>query len=428
MLKKIRIKIAILISTSCFSIILLMSSILLYSSYNQIFSNAMSEFKLQTTQLTYDISDIPNFNAEKLINYQNNKNICIFIYENQQLTNFSQKFSNKSMIDFSKAILNDNYNVAQKNLETEYINHTEFDAGKKLNNYFYSIILYPGKNSETEIIIISMLNKENSLFINQIKKLSLITGISFVVMFILAFILAGYILRPVKKSQEQQTRFIASASHEIRNPVNTIISALEASEKGTPEDHYYFCNIAKKEGKRLSLLTEELLTIASSNNGSLVYNISDCELDSIIIDCYEAFYAPAKKKNINFNIELPQENVPKFKADPERIKQVINIFLSNAVYFTKDNGDITLSYSFDNEWHKIIVSDNGPGITDEEKEHIFEAFYRADSSGNSTSHFGLGLSIAKGIIDHHNGFIKVENNKPCGTIFIITFPISSEKK
>ena len=72
-----------------------------------------------------------------------------------------------------------------------------------------------------------------------------------------------------------------------------------ASEKGTPEDHYYFCNIAKKEGKRLSLLTEELLTIASSNNGSLVYNISDCELDSIIIDCYEAFYAPAKKKNIN---------------------------------------------------------------------------------------------------------------------------------
>ena len=405
-----------------------MSSILLYSSYNQIFSNAMSEFKLQTTQLTYDISDIPNFNAEKLINYQNNKNICIFIYENQQLTNFSQKFSNKSMIDFSKAILKDNYNVAQKNLETEYINHTEFDAGKKLNNYFYSIILYPGKNSETEIIIISMLNKENSLFINQIKKLSLITGISFVVMFILAFILAGYILRPVKKSQEQQTRFIASASHEIRNPVNTIISALEASEKGTPEDHYYFCNIAKKEGKRLSLLTEELLTIASSNNGSLVYNISDCELDSIIIDCYEAFYAPAKKKNINFNIELPQENVPKFKADPERIKQVINIFLSNAVYFTKDNGDITLSYSFDNEWHKIIVSDNGPGITDEEKEHIFEAFYRADSSGNSTSHFGLGLSIAKGIIDHHNGFIKVENNKPCGTIFIITFPISSEKK
>ena len=399
-----------------------MSSILLYSSYNQIFSNAMSEFKLQTTQLTYDISDIPNFNAEKLINYQNNKNICIFIYENQQLTNFSQKFSNKSMIDFSKAILKDNYNVAQKNLETEYINHTEFDAGKKLNNYFYSIILYPGKNSETEIIIISMLNKENSLFINQIKKLSLITGISFVVMFILAFILAGYILRPVKKSQEQQTRFIASASHEIRNPVNTIISALEASEKGTPEDHYYFCNIAKKEGKRLSLLTEELLTIASSNNGSLVYNISDCELDSIIIDCYEAFYAPAKKKNINFNIELPQENVPKFKADPERIKQVINIFLSNAVYFTKDNGDITLSYSFDNEWHKIIVSDNGPGITDEEKEHIFEAFYRADSSGNSTSHFGLGLSIAKGIIDHHNGFIKVENNKPCGTIFIITFP------
>lgn len=428
MLKKIRLRIALLISMSCVLILTVMSLILLYSNYKQIYSNAMSDFTDKIIQLRYDISDPPILSIEKLRDYQNNNDLLIVVYENQNVTDFSRQTSSQDTMDFSDTLIHKYYSTAKDNLISGHINHSEFDAKRKINNYFCGIIIFSGNQSETEIVVISPLKKENLFFKSQIKNFLLLTALAFVIMFLFALILAQQLLKPVKRSHEQQNRFIAFASHEIRNPVNTIISALDAAEKGNAEEQKYFCNIAKKEGKRLSLLTEELLTLASSNNGSLVYNISDCELDSIIIDCYEAFFASAKKKNINFTIELSQEMVPKVKADPERIKQVINILLSNAVSFTKESGSITLSYFFDSEWHKIIVSDNGPGITDEEKNHIFEAFYRADYSRSGTSHFGLGLSIAKDIVVHHNGFIKVEDNKPCGTIFVVTLPIFTENE
>lgn len=309
-----------------------------------------------------------------------------------------------------------------------HVNHSEFDTKRKINNYFCGIIIFSGNQSETEIVVISPLKKENLFFKSQIKNFLLLTAFAFVVMFLFALVLAQQLLKPVKRSHEQQTRFIASASHEIRNPVNIIISALDAAEKGNAEEQKYFCNIAKKEGKRLSLLTEELLTLASSENGSLVYNLSCCELDSILIDCYEAFFAPARKKNIKFDIELPKDAVPKTKADPGRIKQVINILLSNAASYVDDNGMITIAYSFDSNYHYISVTDNGKGISDKDKEHIFEAFYCADPSRNNRSHFGLGLSIAKEIITYHNGTIKASDNKPCGSVFEIKLPVVSDNE
>ncbi len=421
MLGKIRLRITLLITVLCFFIHIIMSLILLFSNYKQIYINAMSDFKDKVSQIYYDISENSNINLEKIRDYQNNYNIRIVIYENQKLTNISQKICSPSVIDFSRDILSKNYDAANKKMKTDHINYTEYDA-KKISNYFYGILLLPGKSSETEIVIIATLKAENAFLKNQIKKMLIIMTVSLAIIFILSYILAGYILIPVRKSHEQQNRFIASASHEIRNPVNTIISALEAAEKGKAEEHSYFCNIAKKEGKRLSLLTEELLTLASSSNRSLNYKMSDCELDSIIIDCYDAFLAPARSKNISFRINIPSQKVAKVKADAERIKQVINILLNNAVSFTEVKGRIEISYYVNNEWHIIIVSDNGPGITDTEKEHIFEAFYRADHSRSNSSHFGLGLSIAKEIINYHNGKINVRDNKPHGTSFEILLP------
>ena len=111
-------------------------------------------------------------------------------------------------------------------------------------------------------------------------------------------------------------------------------------------------------------------------------------------------------------------------ADADRIKQVISIILSNAVSYTPDGGKIKIAYTSDNSRHIIRISDSGSGISAEDRQHIFERFYRADRSRTDRSHFGLGLSIAKEIIDLHKGSISVDDSELGGTCFAITLPLT----
>lgn len=107
-------------------------------------------------------------------------------------------------------------------------------------------------------------------------------------------------------------------------------------------------------------------------------------------------------------------------VDQERIKQVISIILSNAIEYTPENGRINISYYYIRKKEHIIeIADSGLGISDEDKEHIFEKFYRADNSRNQRSHFGLGLAIAKEIIDLHNSRITVSDSIYGGASFIV---------
>ena len=111
-----------------------------------------------------------------------------------------------------------------------------------------------------------------------------------------------------------------------------------------------------------------------------------------------------------------------YNVDPDRIKQDITIILSNSVSYTPDAGLIEIDYSAHPNKHTITISDNGSGISDEDKQHIFERFYRSDRSRESRSHFGLGLAIAKEIITLHKGTIQVKDNTYGGASFIIDIP------
>ena len=197
-----------------------------------------------------------------------------------------------------------------------------------------------------------------------------------------------------------------------------MMTALSAMEKAEPSQQGELISIAQKEGRRLARLTGDLLTLARGDAGSFKAEFGDAELDTIILDCYEAFSLRAAEKGIDLKVELPEESVT-VSADASRISQAICILLDNAISYTPKGGRVGLSLEKGAKNTTIKVTDNGEGIPDEYKEKIFERFYRADDARTDENHFGLGLCIAKELITLHGGTIEVSDTKGGGSTFII---------
>lgn len=424
MFRKVHIRLTMVFTTVCTLILATMSIFYLYLNYCSIYNNAFTSFQNDMTIFSSEFSKSHTISHEWLQSIQKDYNYNLFVYDNNAPMKFTLQNKSDTDLMLIKNIKQRFANDVNQMQRSTISQHKEISCSIDGKRIFISIITIPGKNGNTEIYAVDILKNERE----QMWKLSIhfiiIIILAFAALFIFSYIFTRMLLKPIRQAHEQQAHFIAAASHEIRNPVNTIISALDAMDKCEGKQHDNFADIARKEGKRLMLLTEDLLTLARSDNGNFTSNFAPTELDTILLDCYEAFMAPAQEKEIHINIKLPEENVPIANIDSERIKQVISILLSNAVSYTPEKGQIDISYSLETQWHIIIISDNGNGISDEDKRHIFERFYRADHAREDRSHFGLGLAIAKEIIDLHNGKIFVKDSDSGGASFIIYIPIT----
>ena len=238
-----------------------------------------------------------------------------------------------------------------------------------------------------------------------------------------AYFFTKHTIRPIEKSQKKQVQFIASASHELRSPLAVITSASSALKKASPNEQEKFIDMITSESSRMAGLINDMLILASANNESWSINKSEEELDTLLLDTYEEFELLAKEKNISLSIELPDYEIPKCRCDKERIIQVLFILINNALNYTPSGGKVKLSLKAVNHHIEIYVIDNGIGISNSDKEHIFEPFYRRDSSHNSKEHFGLGLSIAYEIIKLHKGNIIIKDTLETGSTFIISLPV-----
>lgn len=176
----------------------------------------------------------------------------------------------------------------------------------------------------------------------------------------------------------------------------------------------------------MSALIDDMLTLSGSDNHQLPVLMKPTELDTLLINLYEAFEPIAKEKSITLSLKLPENSIPLCYMDPDRISQVISILLHNAVSYTDENGKIQISLSYFKNVFQISVIDNGIGISDEDKNKIFDRFYRAEKSRSTKGHFGLGLSIAYEIVTAHHGTISVQDAPEKGSVFIITLPNSTK--
>jgi signal transduction histidine kinase len=177
-------------------------------------------------------------------------------------------------------------------------------------------------------------------------------------------------------------------------------------------------NSIDQEAGRLTRLVGGLLMLAQAEAGKLTLNFAPVELDLLLTEVFtEMRVLAGSKVQIHLN-EIDQAIV---NGDRDRLKQVLLNLVANAIQYTPPGGEVFLSLSKLGNQSRLIVRDTGPGIPSEDLPHIFDRFYRAEKSRtrSKAGGFGLGLSIANWIIEHHGGQIKVESEEGQGTTFVI---------
>ena len=247
----------------------------------------------------------------------------------------------------------------------------------------------------------------------------LVTALAAAALFLFAWYFTWKLLRPLEESQRRQTQFVAAASHELRTPLAVILSCASASRCGNEEERAHFLDSIQSEGMRMSGLIDDMLLLSGMEAHTWSVEMRPTELDTLLLEAFEAFEPVAAEKPVRLAIELPQEALPPCSCDPGRIRQVLSILLHNAVSYTPAQGLIRLSLENKKKTFRIQVADNGIGIPEEEKSRIFERFYRADPSRSRKGHFGLGLAIASEIIKAHQGQILVGDTPGGGSTFTI---------
>ncbi len=238
---------------------------------------------------------------------------------------------------------------------------------------------------------------------------------------VFSWFFTGKMLRPLEENRKRQTQFIASASHELRSPLAVILSSVQAIE-ADPGECRRFLSTIKSEGTRMSRLIGDMLALANADNKSWSIMKSPCELDTLLLETYEKYEPLLREKGISMNVELPDESLSPCRCDGGRISQVLGILLDNGASYVPAGGKIRLGVEEKEKYFRIYVEDNGPGISDENKDAVFQRFYRADSSRRDKQHFGLGLCIAKEIVTLHHGSIRIEDTKGGGTTFVVRLP------
>ncbi|MCP5100074.1 MAG: HAMP domain-containing protein [Chloroflexi bacterium] len=229
-------------------------------------------------------------------------------------------------------------------------------------------------------------------------------------------------------SQNLRRQMTADIAHDLRTPLSLILGHSEALSDGvlpaTPET----LHIIHDEALRLNRLIEDLRTLSLAETGALQINLRSVNPTELLTRTTIAHTPATQDKQINMVVTTP-DDLPDVTADSDRIVQVLDNLVHNAIRYTPQGGDITLSACINNGSVQLSVNDSGPGIQTEDLPHVFHRFYRADKSrqrhdGGS----GLGLAIAKSIIEQHNGRIWVESPPGQGTSFTFTLPATAHTK
>jgi len=235
----------------------------------------------------------------------------------------------------------------------------------------------------------------------------------------------------LEEQEVSRREFIANISHDLRSPLTSIIGFLQAMKDGTipAERTDYYLGIVLSECKRLAKIANDLLDISKVQlTGELELLVEDFELNKLIRDTAIQFENRILEKNIQMEISFADE-ANEVRADYEKIQRVFYNLLDNAVKFTPADGRIRVETAIKDKKVFVSVKDSGKGLSEDEKQHIFDRFYKADSSrGMDKAGSGLGLSIVREFIKAHDEKILVNSEEGMGCEFIFTLSLAVQEK
>lgn len=237
------------------------------------------------------------------------------------------------------------------------------------------------------------------------------------------------VLRDVTESrrlEQMRRQFISDASHEIRTPLTSIggfAAAIADGTASTPEERTRSASVIVREVDRLTRLVTDLLDLSRIESGAVTLTMEDVDLNDLIQAAVESFETQTREKGLTVELDLPSD-LPTVRGDADRLYQVIVNLLSNALRFNRDQGRIVVAGRETEGQVRIEVRDTGAGIPEHELPHIWERFYRADSSrAREEGGTGLGLAIVRSIVEAHGGTVSAESVVGKGSTLSFTLPL-----
>jgi signal transduction histidine kinase len=228
----------------------------------------------------------------------------------------------------------------------------------------------------------------------------------------------------LEHAEQLRRNLVADVAHELRTPLSNIRGYLEAIHDRVVEPNAATIRSLNEETALLSRLVDELqeLSLAEAGELKLVYHAEDTA--KLVKQAVNSWQPQVAAKGMSLSLDLP-DNLPLVNIDRQRVNEVLHNLLENAVAHTPKGGPINVAVAKQGDWVEISVSDTGEGIPAEDLPNIFERFYRVDRSrARATGGSGLGLTIAKRLVEAHGGKITVQSELGKGSRFSFTLPIA----
>ena len=305
--------------------------------------------------------------------------------------------------------IKDNEVIKESNdINDEIRNYAITASNKKaeegyIGNYIYKIRKF--NNNEKEITLM-----ENETAIKRLKT-TFILACAFAILglfaiYMIARKIAITIVEPVEESFNKQKQFVSDASHELKTPLAVIEANADVLQTKVGESKWI--TYIQKEIQSMNKLVNDLLTLARMENTNSA-NIQKFDLSKEVQMSIAVFESMIYEKEIKLETNINEGIL--FNGDKEDIKHIISIILDNAIKHTEKEGKIIVNVQKEKSEVKIEIKNQGDPIPEGEQEKIFERFYRVDKSRNrNEKRYGLGLSIAKGLVEKYNGTIKARSS------------------
>ena len=231
-------------------------------------------------------------------------------------------------------------------------------------------------------------------------------------------------LTDLRQLERVRTDFVANISHELRTPLASLKLLAETLSSGgahEPEVLTDYLGRIEVEVDRLTLMVDELAELSSIETGRVRFEMRPVNTGKLVLRAVERLEALAGRAGLSVEIDVP-DGLPEVEGDERRLEQVLVNLLHNAIKFTPPQGLVRVSARVEGDEMMVAVADSGVGIASDEIERVFERFYKADRSRSSRG-TGLGLALAKHVVNAHGGRIKAESVEGKGSTFRFTLPL-----
>jgi histidine kinase len=292
--------------------------------------------------------------------------------------------------------------ILNSGTETGTISNFQFYQLPKENG---TLMVFTDKRAELDML-------------NKLIRTTIVIGIAaFFILSVAAYFLSRQVMKPLKTAFEKQKQFISDASHELKTPVTVISANADVLSDEIGENKWL--TYIKSQTERMNILVNDLLNLTRLENNTADFIKTDFNLSKAVVNTALPFECQAFETNKKFELDI-EEGIS-VNGSERHIKQMTAIFIDNALKYSGDGGIVRVTLKKSGDKRFLSIYNTGTGVKDSEKDKIFERFYRSDESRNrATGGYGLGLAIAKSIIDRHKFKVTVENEEGKSICFIIT--------